>query len=520
MIALQWLLLMQCFISGTAGAKILIAAPFSGSHYFATSDIGHLLAKQGHQVTFVAPIIDPRNIMEHENFTLLPPFWKIEGLGGNDTYGCVMSIIESERDDYLYIDTQAANEVCKKKWEWLYQILINYYTSDQFLQLLMDEQFDLIVAEDRTSIPILAVTNNIPLAVYFPEVEYSRTRMAQNLPQFLCSEPSMAIQVYDGEKPGFWRRLYGIYNLVVGGAKLISAVETMLKPVYAKYGIKSTQSLLEKIQLFIINDHPAFSFPYQVANNVVQVGGSSLTEGKPLQGDLKMFVRNQTDPIVYVSMGTYIDFIWLKWHAILLKVLQESEFSVVLKVNEETQYKLPELSSKFFVSSWVPQRDLLASGDITLFISHCGNNGKIETIYYQVPVLCTPTIGDQGINADAIKHRGFGELILPTKITRETLKRVIDKMIKENESYREEMSKAVDIFKTDPASGQDKLMYYLNLMLKHGNLDHLINQIMMQQNFLEMYHLDIILFVILSTTIISYLIFKIVSRVVLIVSFK
>ena len=513
MISLQWLLFLLV-IPEREGAKILVTAPFPGSHYFALSDIGHLLAKQGHDITFVSLRIDDRHTIQHENFKLITPFWEILTATEFDDilYECVNDVINSERDEFMYTDTMVSNELCRKSWKRLYRMFIDYYSSDQFLALIEKEKFDLIIAEERTALPILAVTNDgdIPLAAYIPEVEYSKTREVQNLPMFLCSEPGLAIQVFNGEKPGFWKRLYAMYNLVSGGAILENAIEDMLQPTYEKHGVKSTQSLNERIQLFIVNDHPAFSFPYQVANNVVQVGGSSLKEGQPLQGDIKEFVEKQTGPIVLVSMGTYTDLTWLKWHTTLLEVLEESNFSVILKVHKETQHKLPALSTKFYLSSWIPQRNLLASGVIKLFISHCGNNGKIETIYYQVPVLCTPVFAEQALNGESVQYRGFGEMILPSEMTKKHLNHILNKMTEENESYRAEMSKAVDIYTTEPADGKEKLLYYLNLLIKYRNLDYLVNEVIKQQNVLEIYHLDILGFVLLITLFVSYVLFRIV----------
>ena len=512
MTALQWIPFL-ILISVAEGANILVTAPFPGSHYFALSDIGYLLAKQGHHVTFVSLILDNRHKVQHENFKLVQPFWQIltEKEFDDIVYNCVAEITEADRDEYMYTDTMVSNEVCREGWEVLYRKFIDYYTSDPFLALVKEEKLDLIIAEERTAIPILAVTNDfdIPLAAYIPEVEYSKVKEVQNLPMFLCSEPGLAIQIFNGEKPGFWQRLYAMYNLMSGGTKLQYAIEKMLQPIYDKYGIESTQVLEGRIQLFILNDHPAFSFPYLTPNNVVQVGGSSLKEGKPITGDFKVFVEKQTGPIVLVSMGTYLDLVWLKWHTTLLEVLEESKLSVILKVNADTAHKLPKLSERFYTSSWIPQRDLLASGKIKLFISHCGNNGKIETIFYKVPVLCTPVFAEQVINGESVQYRGFGEMILPSKMTNVNLKKMLDKMIQEYDKYHTQMSKAVDIFLTEPASGKETMLYYLNLLLNHRNLDYLVNQIIKQQNFIEMYHLDLIFVVILITALVLYLIFKI-----------
>ena len=99
MIQLQWLLFLFLF-SNSEGAKILVTAPFPGSHYFALSDIGHLLAKQGHDITFVSLLIDDLHTIQHENFKLIPPFWEILTATEFDelAYICVTEIIKTERE--------------------------------------------------------------------------------------------------------------------------------------------------------------------------------------------------------------------------------------------------------------------------------------------------------------------------------------------------------------------------------------------------------------------------------------
>ena len=41
-------------------------------------------------------------------------------------------------------------------------------------------------------------------------------------------------------------------------------------------------------------------------------------------------------------------------------------------------------SDHVLISMWLPQKSLLGSGEISLFVSHCGNNARLESVYYQV----------------------------------------------------------------------------------------------------------------------------------------
>lgn len=71
--------------------------------------------------------------------------------------------------------------------------------------------------------------------------------------------------------------------------------------------------------------------------------------------------------------------------------------------------------SPFFVLPWVPQQQVLSHSAVKVFVSHCGWNGTLETVFYGKPVVGWPMFADQHPNADllaqnemAIKIPGTG----------------------------------------------------------------------------------------------------------------
>ena len=91
-------------------------------------------------------------------------------------------------------------------------------------------------------------------------------------------------------------------------------------------------------------------------------------------------------------------------------------FSALGKMNVRVVLKIKDTSvsllKNYMAMGWVPQVDLLASGKLDLFISHCGNNGRIELSYYNVPVLCVQLFADQLLNSEIIKFKKFGDSLL------------------------------------------------------------------------------------------------------------
>ncbi|KAG5670631.1 hypothetical protein PVAND_000879 [Polypedilum vanderplanki] len=50
------------------------------------------------------------------------------------------------------------------------------------------------------------------------------------------------------------------------------------------------------------------------------------------------------------------------------------------------------------ISSWLPQRDILAHPNVKAYICHGGLLGTTEAVYEGVPVLGIPIFGDQKTN--------------------------------------------------------------------------------------------------------------------------
>jgi len=64
------------------------------------------------------------------------------------------------------------------------------------------------------------------------------------------------------------------------------------------------------------------------------------------------------------------------------------------------------IPSNFYVASFVPQIWVLSQVDA--FVTHCGNNGVHEAMFFGVPMLCIPCFGDQHGNAKIIADRHIG----------------------------------------------------------------------------------------------------------------
>ena len=70
------------------------------------------------------------------------------------------------------------------------------------------------------------------------------------------------------------------------------------------------------------------------------------------------------------------------------------------------------------------------------FILSKGNNSLCEAIYFGVPVLITPIIGDQINNAVRVKETGFGDSFDVMNFTETELERKIERLLNDDQLQR------------------------------------------------------------------------------------
>jgi glucuronosyltransferase len=269
--------------------------------------------------------------------------------------------------------------------------------------------------------------------------------------------------------------------------------ETM-QPFLEKFGFSSQQDVENSVKLFLTNDHPALTFPYLRPANDIPIGCANLLGSKRdpvhFSPQIEKFLEESAGKdVVYVSFGSYVKVSEVIWYSQLVDILTELDLRVIMRVDKKYDKEFPE---SVLPLSWAPQKDLLRSGKVKLFISHCGNNGRLETIFYNVPVLCIPHILDQPICAELIKLNRFGESLMAKDVP-VLAKDLVAKIISDHGTYQENMKRASDIVENEPGNVRENLVFYVEYLAKFRNVDYLVNNVIKQQNFIEIYNLDIII---------------------------
>ncbi|MDY0940576.1 MULTISPECIES: macrolide family glycosyltransferase [Priestia] len=112
------------------------------------------------------------------------------------------------------------------------------------------------------------------------------------------------------------------------------------------------------------------------------------------------------DKLIFISMGTVFNQ-QPELYKTCFEAFGESSAKVILSVGKQTDInQFKDIPSNFIVRNYVPQLEILQQADI--FITHGGMNSSSEGLYFGVPLLVIPVMGDQPIVAKRIEELGAG----------------------------------------------------------------------------------------------------------------
>ena len=348
-------------------------------------------------------------------------------------------------------------------------------------------------------------------------------RVWQGYPWLMNSEPSALAPL--PSLPSFRDRADRLRDLITTGYYMGAVMATkMRQQILNPLGVPGNEALLQTVQMFFVNDHPAISFAYLAPPNIAYIAhlrdkGDKGAEEEELPQQLIRFMDNCAyRTVIYASFGTSVrnltQFTWIHQY---YQHINNLEACVILKsepgvghFNKETVLPV----------SWVPQRALLASGRLSFFLSHCGNNGRIEAILSLVPMLCIPLVGDQLNSAQLVKNKAFGVLLRKEDLSFGNLKNAVLEIKEKREVFVRNMERARDIIRNEPGTGKQRIEFYVKYLVEHGNLNYLKNNVISQQSTVEILNLDILaVFLFGFLTVASLVLFLIILVIKVLISF-
>lgn len=398
--------------------------------------------------------------------------------------------------------------------------------NQQVKELLADtktNKFDLIIVESFGTDALYGLGGhfNAPIITVSATEPTRAINDAVGNPETPSYVPNVLLSVTSQEMTFFFNRLKNysmtMFQFIVREWLALPGQEEIYNKYFSDNPKPLRRLIKEDVALAFVNTHFSFSFPRPYVPNMIEIGGIHIDRQGvgDLPGDIQAFLDAATEEgVILFSMGS---------------ILQASDFSeeqlkgVISTLGRLQQkviwrYNLPDadqLPGNILTKEWLPQQKILAHANVKLFVTHGGMLGTTESVYNGKPMVGIPVFGDQHLNMARAVHGGYAIKISLEDLSDPLVLFVAIQEILSNTSYTSRAVEVSGIYRDQPMSPQDTVLFWCEHVMRHKGAKHM--QVQGQNlGFLAYHGMDgLAFFVVMGVAMIfipSYLMFKWVKR--------
>ncbi|XP_016993126.2 UDP-glycosyltransferase UGT5 [Drosophila takahashii] len=476
-------------VAGAHAANILgLFASLSPSHLVIQMSMARILAERGHNVTVVTVLKPP---LLHKDIThILVPLEEhdlqafssvVAGLTKTDNSNAYTSMFRTVR--------QMSEAFSKMGSVMKHDVVRNLYEHS-------DNRFDLVIVGYFMNSFQLALAHKlkVPLVVALSNPPSFLGDILGN-PYEVSYVPAMHLTTEHGNPMSFGKRLINLLGSL-GQRLFMFVIEYRNARTYRDiYGddptLPSYGDLNKNISLVFFASHGISEGPIRPnVPAVIEVGGIQVKdEPDTLPQNMEEFLKDAPHGAILLSLGSNLKKDHLKSDTV------QKMFNVVSKLKQKVIWKWDDLentpgkSENTLYSKWVPQDDILAHPNITLFITHAGKGGVTEAQYHGKPMLALPVFGDQPSNADIMVKQGFGLKQSLLTLEEDSFLRGIQEVLK-NPKYSEAVKSFSTLYRDRPISARQTLIYWMEYVIRYRGAPHLQSPLV-HMNYIEANNLDV-----------------------------
>lgn len=230
------------------------------------------------------------------------------------------------------------------------------------------------------------------------------------------------------------------------------------------------QDVMYNVSLVLLNSHPSYTESAPLVPSMIEIGGFHISK-EPLGSDLKRYLDNSKEGVIYFSLGSNLqskDLTSNQRH-IFMEAFKKLPFKILWKFEDE---HLPAKPENVKIQKWLPQRAVLEHPNVKLFISHCGHISETEAVYFGVPLICIPFFGDQPTNAAIVTKNGIGLKLDFGEFSAEIFEKTLNEVLY-NKKYSENAKLRSKLMHDRPMKPMETAMYWIEYVLRHKDMQHL-----------------------------------------------
>ncbi|XP_075223720.1 UDP-glycosyltransferase UGT5-like [Lycorma delicatula] len=500
---LPFFLLLLMFMCSDA-AKILVVIPlFAKSHHYTIQPIIRELAERGHDITFYTPMPLGKNYTNVKQFEIHLPLEKMFSTVGFEEIRKLGKIPWFNLISFWPMGLGIVNQTLEHP-----EIRKLIHSNEKFDLILLETFFgqeSLIAFGHKFKAPVIALAS---FSSYILIDEFTGNPFGTSyIPGF---------ELPYTNKMTFFQRFHNTVRntliMLMSYSFYLPSQESLMRKHFNYPGSETIPPMVDMLQntsLVIVNSQISIDYPRAWVPNVIGVAGLHISpDRKPLPKDLKDFMDNSKNGILYVSFGSVVPSEKMPddMREAFIKAFSKLKQNVLWKISLDS---IPGLPKNVKTSKWLPQQDVLAHPNCLAFVTHGGLLSQQEAVYFSVPLVGIPFFGDQYMNIERAAAAGFAISLDQYNLTETSLTWAINEVLN-NPKYRENIKTQSKIFRDNPQPPIEKAMYWVEYILKYNGAPHLRSE-GRKLSWFQYLLLDVIGFIaliLISVLFIVYLVIK------------
>ncbi|VEN49759.1 unnamed protein product [Callosobruchus maculatus] len=229
---------------------------------------------------------------------------------------------------------------------------------------------------------------------------------------------------------------------------------------------------------------------------------------KPLPTDLKQFLDNAKEGVIYFSLGSNVLSAGLSENLkkVLMEAFSELPYKILWKFEDD---KLPGKPKNVEIRKWLPQQDVLAHSNVKVFLTQSGLQSIEEAISRGVPMVGMPFISDQAWNIRRLVEEGAAVGLEHSTLTKEELKSALLEVIN-NPTYKENVLRLQKVWSDQPMPALERAVWWIEYVIRHKGTRHLRSPTA-DVTWFEYLLVDVILAILSAITLVLFILYKMIK---------
>ncbi|EFO88562.1 hypothetical protein CRE_13663 [Caenorhabditis remanei] len=470
----SFLFFFSFFILPINAFNILVYAPsFGGSHTNFMARLADTLTEAGHNVTFLAPVVDASRkgqlsvtvtkdyVVVEQDEHMKSQVKPIDGVLGQYWKADIDS---SNSDTVLNAFTHVKTQACE-----------NFLRNREVFDQMKSRNFDVGIFE-----PVSVCGLGFMHALGIDKVIMASSCALHEVASAAIGEPIDIAYVpgmmsKSGDQMSLTERLEN-YKMAKSIEKMQHGIwdqETALYRTHLGSDVPDWRDLMPASSVFFTNSIPYVDFPRTVTQKTVPIGGISVDMAAIREHKLSIEWSTVLDERPYnmlISFGSMVRSMDMpiEWRNGLLEAIKSEPNVTFIWKYEADELEWADGVKNIHFSRWVPQTALLNDDRLNAFLTHGGLGSTNELAHLGKAALMIPVFADQNRNARMLERHGGVKVIEKYELADKHKIRSAIQSILHDRQYKEKAERLAHLLINQPMKPKEQVVKYTEFVARFG----------------------------------------------------